>query len=824
MIAPRSVAAALSAIAAAVAARGQDVVPPAPERAFTFHGARLISNQGLDHYELRAFGGFTFAVPSLGIRIRGGNAVLLTEAVDRSQFGRADTSDLPRRTVAPPAPRRRMSADELRERIERTMHTFGQGRDLPDSPATDKILDDVRFLYFEGGVIVDRDGIEMLRCERLWISPLDDRIVAEEFELRYLARPGDKQPTLVVRGPRIAKSGPRWTGRDLELTTCVAAEPHLAVAVGEAEIIEHERELEVRTRDQHLRIGGAAVVPLPDAHFFTGSQSQFPIKSIQATYSAREGVKGELLLGLPWNATGGAVHEWLTGRPAAEFRGDWELGIGYVQKRGVPLRPAVEYRAEGLYEGRTEGFWLDDQGSDIREIRTHVDSTPIDAQSRGLLRTRDRVELGTDTHLDVQAFYASDPAVLSEFFPGEYRVDELPETSAYLHHGADNHLFTFGARTNLDRFSYRDNRALADRFVEELPVATWNWLAEPVAETPWETPVVLDVATELGQRRSDWDPHAPAPLADRTFRADQQLELSLPFQFAGVSVRPYLSARATYFDDTVGGGADTRVAFEGGVQFGTRFARSFDWTDDVGTTTVRHVIAPKISILDRFQVDGAPSLYHQFDATDALTERNLVRVEVRNMLQRTDQLADPKAPADFLMLDLAQDLWPEANRDNGGEHLGLFYYDLLVRPQGRWVPFDDFSFALYGDHDWKEGLRTLDSELRFGPFAGATWTLEYRTDRNVSGAVGISASTRVLDRWALYAHSLYDLENSSFLTYGFGIRRDDHDWAVQLGATYNPFTDETTVRLDFVPKLPFSSRQGRFGPDPLHDAVFATQY
>ena len=216
--------------------------------------------------------------------------------------------------------------------------------------------------------------------------------------------------------------------------------------------------------------------------------SGLPIRRASVGYSGKEGAEAEVVLGLPWNSTGGKLHEWITGRPAEEFRGDWELGLGFVEERGFPLRPGIDYRAPGLYEGRIDGFWLDDQGTDLREIRANFDGSPIDNDSRGLVRTENRVHLGENTHLDVQAFWAADPAVLSEFHNGDYRNAELPETSGYVHHQTGNHLITFGARTNLNRFSYRDNRSLAPRFVEELPVVTWNWLAQQVATTPWQTP------------------------------------------------------------------------------------------------------------------------------------------------------------------------------------------------------------------------------------------------------------------------------------------------------------------------------------------------
>lgn len=806
-------------------AAAQSAPEAGPRYSFFGNSGRGLPSGDFD--EQRAFGGFVFEIPDLDLEIRGQNAVILSDVDARTLLDRPSDSGLPRRGVEPPAPRRRLDGHRVRERIEKTMRTFGQDRPLEAVQQADRALDLVRFLYFEGGVLVLRGGVETLRCERLWVSPLEDRVVAEEVELRYFAGGSGDPVTVIVRGPKLTKNGVRWTGRDLTITTCTAGEPHVAWAIGEAEILEREDELEIFARGQTLQVSGANVLPLPDAHFFTGSQTQFPIKRASAKYSGKEGVEAEVVFGLPWNTTGGRLHNLLTGRPADEFRGDWELGVGWLETRGVPLSPALEYRAPGLYRGRTEGYWLNDRGTDLREIQSNFDGSPITGDSRGLVRSENRVFLGENTHFDVQAFSATDPAVLSEFFAGDYRAAELPETSGYLHHQTGNHLITFGARSNLDSFSYRDNRSLAPRFIEELPVLTWNWLAQPVAETPWQTPIVLDTATELGQRRSDFDDRATTRVSDRTFRADQTVELSAPHFFGPVSVRPFVAGRGTFYDETIAGDADARIAFEAGLQLGTRMSRMFRWVDDDGPQSIRHVIAPRVTMASRFHVDDAPGEFHQFDSTDALTERTLIRLELRNLLQKSGESgAETEAPAEFLMLDLAQDLWPEASRDNAGDEVGLLYYDLLVRPNNDWTPFRTFSFAIYGDHDWQDGLRTLDTELRFGQLAGLTWTLEYRTDRFVDGAVGVSASAQAFDRWDLFASSLRDLQTDEWLSYGFGIRRNDHDWSIALTGGYDPFTDETSIRLEFIPMLPGVSqpRDRRFGGTHLHDAGFATEY
>ena len=241
--------------------------------------------------------------------------------------------------------------------------------------------------------------------------------------------------------------------------------------------------------------------------------------------------------------------------------------------------------------------------------------------------------------------------------------------------------------------------------------------------------------------------------------------------------------------------------------------------------SVRHVVAPRVSYDNRYRVDDSASEFRVFDDVDTLAERQLVRVELRNLLQTMEKTPAGRQPRDFVFLDLAQDLFPDKNRDNGGDAVGLFYYDLLVRPRVHWLPFENFAYALYGDHDWGEGLRTLDTEITVGPIAGLNWTADYRTDALTDGAVGVSASTRLLNRWDLYAGSQRDLQEDIWLNYSFGVRRNDHDWAIQLSAVFDPYEDQTTVRLEFVPALGgFGQlRRDRFGIGE-GPGTFATSY
>jgi hypothetical protein len=805
---------------------GQQQGPTSPpDLSYSGSGNRTLSQTRDDYDELHLLSGFRFLAPGLKLEVRGTNALILVDREAwRPLLDDPSTSALPRRGIAPPDPRRRLSPEETRARLDRTLLAVGRPEGVPATRETEQAIDLIRYLYFEGGVTVVRDGLEVMRCDRMWLSPLDDRIVVENAELRYVSGTGHLNQ-LIVRGPKLVKQGGRWTGRDVTVTTCTAAEPHAALAAGEVEIIERDREFEVIVRGQTLQLGGTSVLPLPDAHIFTGSQSEFPIKSAGAGYSGKEGAKGAIVVGMPWNKAGGRLHNWLLGRPEHEFRGEWELGVGWIEERGVPLEGAFSYSAQGLYEGRTEGFWLDDRGTDLREIQANFDGSPIDNDNRGLVRSQNRVHFGTAAHLDLVAFHAADPAVYSEFFGGDYRTAEVPETSAYFHAADGNRLLTVGTRFNLDEFSYRDDRALAERFVEELPVLTFHWLAQPLAETPWGTPIVVDMVTEIGQRRSDYDDLATTRVSDRTLRADQTVELSAPFHLGPLYFRPFGAARGTFYDNALDGESEGRVAFDAGVQLGTRLSRTWSWQEEDGPHGVRHVVAPRVSYLNRFRVDDDPSEFFTFDASDALREQQLVRVELRNLVQTmVPGESGKKEPRDFVFLDLAQDLFPDEDRDNAGETLGLFYYDLLLRPRFSWLSLQTFALAVYGDHDWQDGMRTFDAEVQAGRIAGITWTGDYRTDSLVDGAVGLTASTRLMDRWDIYAGSQRDLDLDEWLSYSFGLRRNDHDWSILLSANYNPYSDETTFQLSFMPRFGgMGPRRDRFAGADVQ-GNFATAY
>src|SRR5262249_35144308 len=154
------------------------------------------------------------------------------------------------------------------------------------------------------------------------------------------------------------------------------------------------------------------------------------------------------------------------------------LDLGWIEKRGFPVKGDVDYGVDGLYRGRTRAFWLEDQGENIRQITHNFDGSPITNTDRSMLHTENRVDLTDHTRLDLTLHKTSDAAVGSEFFQKEYFEDEAPETSVYLRSAKENRLFTAIGRWNLDDYSYTDARALAPSFVEQVPYLTFDLFSQ----------------------------------------------------------------------------------------------------------------------------------------------------------------------------------------------------------------------------------------------------------------------------------------------------------------------------------------------------------
>lgn len=840
-----------AAVAVAGLARAQERTPGAradAPPATPFSGTELQILSGF--FELRNLGDYT-EIPMTGgtlvtwrdsgslVEIRAQRGLL---HADRDQTVlaidgmRADGAGLPRQGPGAPPSKRVLDEDRLAERLRSFLTSTGrtppEAMTQPREPGHRVALQLFRNLYVEGGVSVLRDGTEVIRAERLTLSPTDDRAVLEEATLRLVSRRSEQSPEIVytVRGARIVKQGRRWLGTDLSVTTSRAGKPHFEVMSGQVEIIEEGDQFTIRSRANDLVIGGITVLPLPDASIRTGEQNQFLIQGASAGYSNQEGYNAEIELGSSFNGIGGAIHQALTGQSPDEFRGDWRARLGWIEQRGYPLGGDLTWRGGDTYDGQFEAFHLDDDGPNLREIQSYFDGDPVADRGRNLVRFSNRIHFSEETKLDLYGNWQSDPAVYSEFYRGEYREDEIPESGFDFRTRDSNRFLRLDGRWNLSDHSYNDARALAPRFVERLPQVRAGAFSEPLFETPWETPVVLTAVSEVGQWRSNFDDtFVGLRPDDRTVRVDQRVEVAAPVHWQGIGVRPFVGARFTHFDNTAAGGSDSRWALEAGVRAGTRLSRTWHWFDEEGDRIgLRHVILPNVSFVNRWHVSGDPADFYQFDATDALDEDTQIRVGALNVLQGMFGPEDERGIGTAAWLDLQQVFTPISERDNNGNHLGLLEYELIIRPDFWWSPVPNLRLLVEGEHDWNAGrANTFNTSLRFGPVGNLQPFIEYRDDWATAGSILYGASTQLFGRWSLTGSSQYDLELDEVANYSASLVRNDLDWTLYFSVGFDNISENTTFNFLFEPRFGnlFARRAPRFlGNRALYGPAEPTDY
>ncbi len=724
------------------------------------------------------------------------------------------SGDLPRRSTSIPDNRRRLNEDVIRARLSSFLQSMRKTTPQIDS-AQRQALRTFKAIYMEGDVVIQKGGIELLRAKSLLFSAIDNRAVFEEALLRLYSKNEQGQETLVVvKSPKLVRQGARTIGRQVSVTTCNAGHPHYEILSGEVEIIERENQFEIRSRDNTLAFSGRKYLPLPDAHFFTAEQTQIPIRGAKAGYSSEEKIEAALILGSNMNQLGGAMHNLLTGRPSSEFHGDWELSLGYNEVRGYPVEAKLSYGVADLYQGSFLGFTLaDDGGNNRSEIRNNLDLTPITERDRGLIHTENRVQLSDTWSLDISVFNASDPGVYSEFFRNEYYAAEIPESSLHLRYAEENRIFTLTERKNLNSFNYRDNRALAAGFLEEEPVGTFDIFSVPILPLTEESDVLLTASSHVGQVSTDFDPRFTMPLSDRTFRADQEVELAAPFHWGPITVRPFTSGRYSYFDRGTNGMSQDRWAFKAGAMIGTRLQRSWLSNNNDGTKQgIQHILYPTVTVANQFQVDGQPTDLFQHDEIDSLDENNLIRVGLLNRFMTVQQSTAEEA----LWLDLAQNFLPNSERDNQGEVLGLLEYEFIIRTSSNWSPLPNLKFLVEGEHDWETGMRTLNTAARFGEILGLNWIADYRTDSLQNGTVGYGAFAKLFQRWTALGFSQFDLERDDTLNYVFSLQRNDHDWLLAFDVSYDFITDDAKFNVNFEPIF-----GGIFRPRTRHYGLYS---
>ncbi|GEM_PF-3269364 len=773
--------------------------PREPERKFPEgrleYGAIRIRTEG-DRTHVILDGWFRLRFADLFLRA---DRAVLT--LDRDEYqnlflGSAKAGELPRRAwISPLDPKgawtRSLVAGLMDLGIGLPL-AEGKGGKVLRGPG-DRLVRLARGLYAEGKVVIEEKGIRKLEAARLAMSFDSRRTTMEDVELRlpFGSGPLTERNALVLECGKAVQQGRRLVAEDASVTTCDAGSPHYRVRSRRVSILRRGEVLEVRGIGNRVEIEGLPSLPLPDYHWYSDQESWLPVQGIRVGRSDSWGEFAFLRFGGRWNDLGGSIVD-LAGGNGRNFRGDWSLRTGWARKRGIPLDGELGFRLPGSFEGRVDGFFLEDSGRDRRSITRNLDGSPIDYGQRGFLRLRTRIRLGERTRLDLEAFQAADPATVPEFRPTMLKEDEVPETSVHLVHAAGNLRFGLRGRFNLQDFSYAEDATLSPSFREELPLGRLDVFSQPILELREDWPLVLDLGLAGGRLRNRFDDRAPGARREASWRSDVLLRLHAPVRLGGWMLIPSFTARNTWYSDLPGASSGNRRAFEGEIRAVTRFHRDFATEiRALGIDGLRHEIIPDLRVYHRFLVDREPGDYFSFDEVDTLDEESAIDLGVLQRLRTRDGKGGWR---NYLWLDLVQRLHPNAARDNGGNRLGLTYFELI------WRPTEILGLLFEGERDFARGdFRTRNLGMSLVPFPGGDLAVEWRSGRDQDGEGALRAGLSFWERWRFGYGLIYDFDRNTVNSASMVVQRRDHDWMFELSVIQDQVVGDTRVQFNFLP-------------------------
>lgn len=740
------------------------------------------------------------------VRVRADRIVLVLDRDEDSRILEAAMagSGIPKRESTSPITQSEILARSLRKRIESRLGSKGNRFDVP--PGSETFAPLTRGLLAEGNVVFEKASVRTVRCDRLWLSLASDRATMENVQLRL--PPGSpltgKGVGLVLRAPRLVQQGPTLVARDASLTTCDAGASHFDLSSERLVITQRGDVIEVLGQGNSLRAGALPALPLPDYRWYSDQENWIPLRGISAGVSDERGEFVIAEFGGRLNDIGQSIVDFFGGAQEA-FRGEWRVRTGWTRKRGTPIEARLEYRVPELFDGWTEGFFLRDLGRDRRSVAGRLDGSPILTRRRTWVRSRNRYEFREGRRLDIEGFWASDPAAYAEFRPDQLKELETPETSIDLRDRQDNRLLSATGRWNLVDFVYDDTARLTDRFGSERPYVRGSLFSQPLFDIAEDTPVVVDIGVGAGLLRNTYDDRSALSRREQAFRADIELELSAPVLVGDLALRPWVQARETMYSERNGSrSSSSRTSLAAGVTVDTRLRRSFDFTSELlGIHGLWHDVRPTVHVFHRFDVDREPMDWYQFDEVDALDEEAGIDIGLfQRLLTRRKSVAGDSYADTLVWLDLTQRVYPLAGRDNRGERLGLFAWEFIVTPGLAWIPLPNLRLLFEGERDWERNeFKTRNVGFATSIDDGPTFAAEWRSGADGDGTGSATIQAPAYRRWSLLGSIVWSFDRDELDSSTLQVVRHDHDWDWEFRFVKNELTQDTSFTLRFRPTL-----------------------
>ena len=541
---------------------------------------------------------------------------------------------------------------------------------------------------------------------------------------------------------------------------------------------------------------------------------------------------------------------------------DWVVSFNYLSLRGFSEATTFTYDRKDFFgiPGQTSGSWnfwgIDDHGRDNLGLdRSSVAPEP-DVNYRYELIGRHRQDLGEGFTFMAELGKISDRNFQLEYFKQEWDEQKDPTTDVSLMFRRENMSMDLFAQERVDNFVTETNwlprfdhfllgqSLLADKL-------TWDEHTS-VAYAQFKTGTLPSLAAgDQPTSHLPWEPQnfSGARLVTRN-------ELDLPLELGPVKVVPYVLGELGYWGQDLAGNDMTRAYYQAGVR-----ATLPMWAVDCEAESTLwnvHGLAHKVEFqaeylhaqsnqsvaslplydpLDDQQIEdfrrrfvvntfgipavpppatrGPPTPFDEryyalrtdmegwvtapsMEIADDLDE---VRLGIHQRWQTKRGPADSPHIIDWIEFDTDVTLFPNANRDNFGETMGLLDYNFMWHVGDRLTVLSDGLFDFFNQG---QNIVTMGMFLTRPPRGALYLGFRFLEGPIDSQVVAASYSYWMSPKWLTSAGMSLDLKNVQNFGPTFQLVRVGESLLIGLNMNYDPARNTggigITVEPRFIPK------------------------
>ncbi|OGX06918.1 MAG: hypothetical protein A2Z88_06650 [Omnitrophica WOR_2 bacterium GWA2_47_8] len=383
---------------------------------------------------------------------------------------------------------------------------------------------------------------------------------------------------------------------------------------------------------------------------------------------------------------------------------------------------------------------------------------PTTERQRFKVEWRHKWDIDPTTNTILQFYRLSDDMILKDYFEREHDVDAEPRTFFLLTKNLPKGTFSFLTEGRVNRYTST---------TEKLPEIRYDLSSQRIGSTQFYFKNANSFANLATNN--------PAPSDERrkTYRLDSDNELSYPFKFSFIELRPFVGGRQTFYSRTIDPTDNdvVRGAFRTGSDLSTKFFKIFDvkrklWGMEINR--LRHLITPTIAYKYAPDPTILASKLDQYDSVDALTRSHKITFSLENKLQTKAK----GSVRDFVRFLVGTDFALKEDTAKGG--LG----DVTTKLE--FGPNDKLSFSADSAYDTQIGqLRSYNFDMYIN---GERWYFDLgkRYHVNVDDQITTEWGIILNPKWRFVVYQRYDTDSGVLKEQNYRIVRDLHEWDLEV--------------------------------------------